>query len=140
MNVYFQELYLCRHCITACAICTAGIDFNLPKIPGTQILDIVIPANETSVLIPIEIVDDDIFERAETFRLNVMIPQESAALGLSEGAIPSTRITINNDDSKRLCCKSNTLKINVITIAVLCRSLSRCYTLQWKSCNANWAK
>ena len=64
-----------------------------------------IPANTTSVPIEIEIVDDNVLERSETFRLNVMIPQESAALGISEGANPSTRITINNDDSKHLCCK-----------------------------------
>lgn len=101
-NIY---LYLCRHCITAYIICTAGIDFNIPKVQGTQILDIIIPANTTSVPIEIEIIDDNVLEQSETFRLNVMIPQESAALGISQGAIPSTRITINNDDSKCFWCK-----------------------------------
>lgn len=81
---------------------TAGIDFKVPQVEGTELLNITIRANTTSVPIPIEIVDDDILERSETFRLNVMVPQETAQLGITEGANPSTKITINNDDSKSL--------------------------------------
>lgn len=48
----------------------------------------------------IEVLNDDVFERSETFRLNVMVPQSSAQLGLIQGDIPSTRVTINNDDGR----------------------------------------
>ena len=75
-------------------ICTAGIDFRIEEGP------IVIPANTTTYPIMIEILNDNVFERSETFRLNVMVPRSSAELGLIEGDIPSTRVTINNDDGK----------------------------------------
>ena len=83
-------------------ISTAGVDFNLPQVKGNQLLNITIPANTTRVPIQIEILDDGVLENSETFRLIVRVPQESARLGLAEGAIPSTRVTINNDDSKYL--------------------------------------
>lgn len=93
---------VCRYFVIICTICTAGIDFNVPQVQGSQLLNITIPANTTRVPIAIEIVNDDLLERSETFRLNVMVPQESALLGITEGDIPSTRVTINNDDSKCL--------------------------------------
>jgi len=80
----------------------AGIDFNIPQVQQTRILNITIPANTTRVPIRIEIINDDVLERSETFRLSVMIPQSSSQLGLTEGSIPSTKVTINNDDSKLL--------------------------------------
>ena len=72
----------------------AGIDFIIEDGP------IVIPANSTTYPIMIEVLNDDVFERSETFRLNVMVPQSSAQLGLIQGDIPSTRVTINNDDGR----------------------------------------
>ena len=81
-------------------ISTAGIDFNIRGVKNNQLFNITIPANTTMVPIEIEILDDSVFERSETFRLTVKIPQESARLGLAEGVIPSTRVTINNDDSE----------------------------------------
>ena len=91
---YFEIIYIY-------GMSTAGVDFNIPQVNGNQLLNITIPANTTRVPIEIEILDDSFLEQSETFRLNVRVPQESARLGLAEGAIPSTRITINNDDSKR---------------------------------------
>lgn len=86
-------------------------------------LNITIPANTTRIPIEIEIVDDSVLETSETFRLNVKVPQESARLGLAEGAIPSTRVTINNDDSE---C----YRLHLLSLLSCCdRSMSGCYSM-----------
>ena len=106
-----MHIQYCSMCVIA-IISTAGVDFNIPRVKGDQLLNITIPANTTRVPIEIEIVDDSVLETSETFRLSVKVPQESARLGLAEGAIPSTRVTINNDDSE---C----YKLHLTVIAVL---------------------
>ena len=52
------------------------------------------------VSLPITIIDDSQFEPAETFRLTVEVPSSSATLGVTVGEIATTKVTINNDESK----------------------------------------
>lgn len=106
--------------------CAAGIDFKVPTVNGTHLLDVVIPANTTKVPIKIEILNDNVLERSETFRLNVMIPQSTAELGLTTGSIPSTKVTINNDDSKYYGIGKTCF---IIIVVILYRPLFNCHSM-----------
>lgn len=109
-----------------CAILTAGLDYNIPSpSQDNRVINITIPANTTEVPIPIEILDDNILERSETFRLNVKIPQATAQFGLAEGPIPSTKVTINNDDSECLWHRRNTSPSSLSCVGP-CRNVTPC--------------
>jgi len=80
--------------------CVDGIDFDSPSTANKTKFNLVIDPGMERVRLPITIIDDSQFEPAETFRLTVEIPSSSATLGVTVGEISSTKVTINNDESK----------------------------------------
>jgi len=99
---YQQSLLRPRYSLLWCIISyyVDGIDFDSPSTTNETKFNLVIDPGMDRVRLPIIIIDDSQFEPAETFRLTVEVPSSSATLGVTVGEIASTKVTINNDESK----------------------------------------
>ena len=76
-------------------MCTAGKDFVYSN------AELTIEAGQTELLLPVPIVDDEIFEATEFFQLLLSVQEEFVACNVSTGTPSITSVMIMDLDSKQ---------------------------------------